>query len=660
MALLWSGVLATLVGLGLYHASLQWHSGRMLEMLVIGILFAGAGMLAVRLLHWQAATCVALLFLVVLVLFSGLPAAGACLLFALAAIALGVRLVADENPALQGLLGCAVIVAVLGWSLPLPIHHPWVYAGACLLLIASNITGLRRSLGAVPRQWTAVVSPHPRLALFAVLLLGLASTACWLPTAQYDDLAYHLSLPWQLQDNAVYRLDPTYQVWALAPWAADVVQAIPQVIARAEARGAVNLLWLLATVAGIWRLAAQLQLPFAGRWLSVAMFASIPLTGALLAGMQTELPTVAALTWLSAWVLAPRHGGLRWWLVLTLLAGLLMAFKLLAGVMAAVLVLVALLRHRWPSPAGILAILLIGVLVAGSSYLYAYQVSGNPVLPLFNQIFHSPYFGQTAFIDARWLAGFNPRLPWDMTFFTGRYVEAHDGAAGFMMVALAGAWVLGLFARQTWLLALIATCLLALPLSQLQYLRYAYPGLVLLCPVMVAMAGNIDRRRGAGLVIAVCLLNFAFLANGHWMLRNGGVKLAILNAGNDEPFLKKYAPERLLAAQIRQRGTGEDNILLLHPQRPFFAEFGDRGRSVAWYSPSLQAAGERANADASGDGWVRLLRQQRISGVILVPALLQPGQTAALKTLDAVPAASIGDAQWWRLPAAQSPMESMR
>ena len=85
-------------------------------------------------------------------------------------------------------------------------------------------------------------------------LLGLASTGCWLPTLQVDDLGYHLRLPWELMEQGRYAMDPETHMWALAPWLGDVLQSFPQVIAGEEARGPVNALWILltASASGSW------------------------------------------------------------------------------------------------------------------------------------------------------------------------------------------------------------------------------------------------------------------------------------------------------------------------------------------------------------------------------------------------------------------------
>ena len=63
--------------------------------------------------------------------------------------------------------------------------------------------------------------------LSAVLFLQLI-----VPGELVPDVVYHLGLPWQLQDTARYAMDPVLQVWALAPWAGDVLQGVAQVLAN--------------------------------------------------------------------------------------------------------------------------------------------------------------------------------------------------------------------------------------------------------------------------------------------------------------------------------------------------------------------------------------------------------------------------------------------
>lgn len=651
--LLWSGAAALLVGLVIHRMWEQWHSGRAGELLLIAGVLLGTAALVTRFVRWSLASSMALLWIVALLWFAGLLPTLATTLFVIAAVAVGGMVLPREHPALQGLLGGALFSAVLGWLLPLPLHHGWIYAGACVAAIACRYRALGEVFQTARTQWADAVATAPRAAAFAVTALGLASTACWLPTLQFDDLAYHLRLPWELQVQGFYSLDPRFQVWALAPWASDVLHAIPQLISGAEARGSVNAFWLVATAAGVWRLASQLGSPASARWFSVALVASIPLTAPLAGGMQTELPTSAALVWTAAIVMGTKTKDMRWWLALAMLIGLLIALKLTAAAMAGVLLLWALVRHPWPSMPRILIVMATAAFIAAPSYVYALVISGNPTLPLLNGWFQSDYFPLTNTIDQRWQAGFNIRMLWNITFDTDQYLEAYDGGGGFLLIALAGAWLLGLFYKHTRALSVIATVIFLLPLLQMQYLRYAYPGLVLLSPALVTAAFHRSSRYSTCLVVGLCLLNFLFQSNSHWMLRTGALKTSVKSLGKDAPLFEHYTPERLLAAAIRERSPASGNVLLLEFSQPYFAELANRGRSPTGYAPGLHADADIANRDASGSAWIKLLRQYDISEVILYPRKLSPAQAGALRSLGAAKRMSVGDAEWWSLPIRQ-------
>lgn len=86
----------------------------------------------------------------------------------------------------------------------------------------------------------------------------------------------------------------------------------------------------------------------------------------------------------------------KWWLVGLFRAGLL-AF------------LIGLIQvQAWTAVS--LAALVCGLLMAGSSHVYAGVFTGNPVLLLFNDWFGSPWFPADNFLDARWDAGFGMDL----------------------------------------------------------------------------------------------------------------------------------------------------------------------------------------------------------------------------------------------------------
>lgn len=649
----WLGAVLLATGLFLHPVLQRWHGGRFSELLLVGGILLGLSWVIRRLRPWSTASVLALLWVAALLVFCGpLPVLATTLLM-LASAALGGAAFPRQPFALQALLGALLLACGIGWMVMLPIHHQATYLLLCAALIGWRHAALRTVLGETTRHWREAVAGAPRMATFAVLLLGLASTACWIPTLQYDDLTYHLRLPWQLQEQGFYNADPRNQIWALAPWMSDLLHALPQVMAGAESRGPVAALWLLALGSGSWHLAACLGAAPRERWLAVALMASLPLTASLATSMQTEPLTAAALVWMAAVVARPRDGSLRFWLLLAVLAGGMASAKLIAIPMAAVPLVWALLRHPWPSLPRIALVLASGVAVGGASYVLAGWQAGNPVLPLYNAIFRSPWFAEENFLDARYQLGFGLDLPWRLTFDATRYFEAHEGAAGFALVGLAGVWLLALLQPRTRAAAVVATAALLAPLLPVQYLRYAYPGLALLCVVLAAAVTG-RSRAVVGLVVAVCVMNVAFLPNGNWMLRSGALKETLVAGGHDAPLMARYAPERILAAAIRASHEDDGTVLLLDAGDAFFAEFGSRGRTTSWYAPAFSDAAAHADQDPSGRAWAQLLRREQVRHVILRSETASDAAQQGLALLGAIPRQSVEGRQWWSVPAGEA------
>jgi hypothetical protein len=624
---------------------------RFFEHLLLAVLALAAAWPLQRWLGWQRTTALVAVWLAALAIFAGPMPVLAVALLAAAAIALG-SLVMRGPAALP--LGLAIIAGALGWLLPWPLHHRAAYALACIGLVAWRRTAIIHACRIAWRQFDDATRAAPRASTAALLLLGLASTGAWLPTMQYDDVVYHLGLPWQLQDTARYAMDPTLQVWALAPWAGDVLQGVAQVLADGEARGALDALWLAIAAGALFALAAAMGGDAMRRWWSVALLGSLPMSMNLVGGMQTELPAMALLPAL-AWLVSrdAGSGSPRTLLAGVILFGALCGLKTMHAAVALPLLAWAMWRHRHMVAWRGLPLALIAALgVGGSSYFYAWSITGNPVLPLLNATFKSPFFPSTDFNDGRWQGGLDADVLWDISFDTERYFESFDGGFGFVLVALAGVWLLALRDARARGLAIVAGAGLLVPLLPLQYARYLQPALVLMIPALVVAY---PAGRGATVAFwALCGLNLAFATNANWMLRTGALKRAIDAAGADTPLLERYLPERALAARLRD--TGDKGAVLLLPGSSIaLAELGQRSRNMLWYSPRWQAQGLRADADPSGEAWARLLRDHRIAHVILRPAMLAPAQRAGLRRSGAVLESSAGDAQWWRIPDNRQP-----
>lgn len=650
-ALLWLGMALCAAGL---VANRMWHVlpfPRFFEHVLLALCALAGAWPLVRWRGWSWATALALVWLAGLVVFAGPMPVLAVAVLAAAAVAVGSLLL--KGPIALP-LGLALIAGVLGWLLPLQIHYRAVYAVACIALIAwrrSEIVATCRSVFATLED---SIHAFPRTAAAAVLLLGLASTGAWLPTMQYDDVVYHLGLPWQLQETARYLSDPVVQVWSLAPWAGDVLQGVAQVLAGGEARGALDALWLAIAAGTAFALAASLGGDAQRRWWTVALLGSLPLSMSLAGGMQTELPAMAwlpALAWLV--LRTPAAAGMashwRGLLASAVVFGALCELKVLHAVVALPVLVWAACRHRHGMPWRWLPVALVTALaVGGSSYAYAWWMTGNPVLPLMNSWFRSPYFGLQDFGDARWHGGLDADVLWDVSFDTEHYFESFDGGFGFVLITLLGAWLLALRDRRTRGLAGIASIALLLPLLPMQYARYLQPSLALLLPALVVAYPTV--KRGAAAFWALCVLNLAFATNASWMLRTGALKQAVRDLGRDAPTMQRFVPERVLAMRLREPANHEGIVLVLPGSNLALAELGARGRTMVWYSPQWESEALRVETDASGQAWEKLLRTNHIRHVILKPTGLTQPQQRGLALAGAQLMQTTGDAQWWRIP----------
>ena len=643
--LLWCGIALCAGGFGLHRMWQELPFPRAIEHGLLALLALAAAWPLQRWLRWTPTAALAMAWLLALVVCSGpMPVLAVALL---AAVAIGLGSLLMPGPVALP-LGLAMIAGTLGWLLSLPIHHRAVYAIACLAVVAWRHKNILDIVQAAWRGFEDDARASPNAACGALLLLGLASTAAWLPTMQSDDVAYHLGLPSQLQATAQYAMDARLQVWALAPWNGDVLQGVAQVLAGGEARGALNALWLLVAAGGMHGLAAACGGDAARRWWAVALMASLPLTMHLAAGMQTEL---AAMAWLPAlaWLVL-RDGADAAWRTCAagaLLFGAPCGLKPMHGVVALPVLAWAAWRHRRAIPWRALAAGMPLVALAGaSSYVHAWWLTGNPLLPLFNGWFRSPYFPLRDFSDPRWSGRLDADILWDITFDTGRYFEAYAGGFGFVMIAMLGVWLLALRDGRTRGLAIAASSGLLITLLPMQYARYLQPTLVLLLPALVVAWPSV--RHGALAFWSLCVLNLAFATNASWMLRTGALKRDIAHPGDDTALFLRYAPERLLAARL----PDDDALVLVLPGNyGALAELGQRGRNVSWYSPAWEAEFARVEADASGQAWTSLLQRERIAHVILDTRKTSAALRAGLARADARMADMAGESQRWSLPA---------
>jgi len=607
-------------------------------------------------LRCALATALALVWLVALVCFAGVAACVAAVLVGLAALGLG-SLFLGEDPgtpiALALLAGFALICGIDGWLLPFSGHTRTVYVLVLLGMVIFRWGAVVALLKGARREWSAGVAEAPGWATLAIVFVGIASTNAWLPTIGYDSLAYHLGLPSQLVGLGHYQMNAATNLWALAPWAADVLQAVGWMVAGVEARGAVDVLWFLASLALLWELCRELGLPPVLRWLAVAMYATVPVVASTLASMQTEGPTCAVVLAIALLVQRNAQPGGRTLLLVASLFGLLMELKISNVMFAGPLGLWLLWRWRtglpWRMVPGAVAL---AFAIGGSCYVYAYAVTGNPVLPLFNSFFHSPYAPLPNFHDGRWDSGFHWDIIWRLVFHSTRYIESKDGSPVLLLIALSGSLVVAVIRPCTRALALVGLAALLLPLYEIQYLRYVVPSFALLIPAMLGgLPANVEQpacRRGMWVCLwSLPILGALYISSVGWQW-SYNVLSKYLTKGHTT-FFDRYAPSRSIANVVRHRYADTDRVLFTDPDEALAAGLAGRAFVLNYYDYQLSTMAMHADADASGAAWLRVLRFSGANLVVADPRHLSRGLMAAIDAMRGTMVYRAGPDALWQL-----------
>ncbi len=599
-----------------------------------------AGVAALALLAWAAvarpsahrgapATALAGLVAIGVVSYCGATNVLATGLLAMTAFALMPPLnsTRDMPAAVRLLVGLAIMVGIVGWLLPFPVHGTRVYLLAMGAICWWRREAVVQSFRGVAGAWTDLSDALPGWSILLVAVVSFASLGLWLPSLNYDDNAAHLLMPYQLLSDGYYHLDVATQIWAVAPWANNVLHSVGALVAGAETRAAINLLWLLIGINGAWRLAAALGGKPHAAMAAACLYGSLPLTGYFTTSMQVDAASAAVLLQLAA-LLVTCQRALPPAIVMGAFLGLLAGLKATNAIYAlpaiAWVTWHALAKRdiRWLASVGLMA-----ACVGGASYFYAVMVTGNPVFPLFNATFHSPYFPSIDFVDTRWSAGLSWHSLWDMTMYSERYGEVYPGAWGVALLALVPAIFVEVIRRRdaAAIVAWFAFSGLVI-FWQIQYLRYVFPALAVLVVVGTnGLARVVGQRLFGGLIAVLVVADLLLLPSTSWMLRDNPWKGLISGGPSNVSLVEaEMTPQRTLLRRVLV-DSPNGCVLMADPDSPYGGIGGGRAMTVKDpYDPRMAKASQWANADATGARWQQLLTSIGVSHVVLGPQVTEP------------------------------------
>jgi hypothetical protein len=534
------------------------------------------------------------------------------------------------------LVGLALYLAIFGIMIHYRINYRALYFAITLVPLLVVYCS-----GKLPAYWNsflqhllaqagALALPYSFIVLLTILFALLFRLA-FLPTLSFDDNALHLGIWHELSYRHILEFDVVTQVWSVAPFAVDLLQAILSMLAGEDARAALNVVLLVFLLRQLWVILGRLSLSHGDRLLLLLLFISTPIVGIQFISLQTEWLMAALVASGVRLVLEAEDG---WYsrnsAAILAVAAICCAVKLPGVCIGALVALAAITKLMFTRPRippavtlgrAMFAATFVGMLaiVAFNAYFTAWRITGNPVFPLYNAIFQSPFYEAANFVDDRWLKGFSFISYLKVFFTTSEFFEARDFTAGFQYLFLLPLGVIALWRRTSPLTAAIVLLPLCgfglLMFSLLQYWRYLFPVFPLAIVVIGGMlirtpSENTGSLTAARLAIVVGMGLNAYFYPGISVLL-GIPPTSAYTQNQKQTLIDTYAPVRAINMYLNRNAPG---MTVLYPQEiPFGATLDGQPVYVNVYSPSVMARAEQIKTEAEV---VAFLNDQQVDFVI--------------------------------------------
>jgi hypothetical protein len=483
-----------------------------------------------------------------------------------------------------------------------------------IVLLALTILGRSRlsPLLRGARDWVwSSEKPSPYgfwLSTLAVLVLSIHVVGAALPERYWDALVTHLMVPSYVAAYAQWSFDFGNFTFALMPMGADWLYSVGFLLGGEASAKLLNFalftlaLWMLF---GILRRSRTLSSSLLG----VMLLSSTPIAFIETASLFTEnallLFLFAAYVEL-AFACEDRHS--HRFLLVTILLGAALSVKIHAMFIAvplwAWLVVMTIRSYRRRVPLLALGAVLLVMLAALAPFIWSILQTGNPVFPFFNAVFRSPYYDASAnWVDARWPGGFGISEIFGMTFRSSEYMEAQDGAFGFVLVGLAVPGIAAAVSRpnRPLIMALVsgAVCFIGISMNS-QYLRYLYPAFPLLIMVCAAsldaspLPDAIWHRLTSFFAFCIILLNLVYAPASGWILPAFDIN-ALLAEEQGWDLVRRDVPQRILVEIVNDMSGGHAGVAFFGP--PYGAGLDGTPYYTGGYN--LQFTGALYNAPSS-------------------------------------------------------------
>ncbi|WP_434674178.1 phospholipid carrier-dependent glycosyltransferase [Pseudomonas sp. R1-15] len=553
--------------------------------------------------------------------------------FALSATVLGRWLLRQENPAdwsIHLLMGTGTFGTLTGLAAYMPINYPWLYGAMLavpLVLGRKQVLSIGRELLA---QIQATRSAHTPLQTGLDVLIGgfacLYVLVAFMPEVGHDALAMHLFVPSHLAQRHQWSFDANTYVWAVMPMLADWIYSIVYMLAGETASRLSNSAFALLVA---WQI-RNMTLWAGGsatsaRWASL-IFLSTPLAFAESSSLHIEsawtafmLAGTLAILKVSGFTADPRER-LSQLVLAGVLLGFAMATKAVTLSVLPVLLLVLLLQYKAWAVRGIAKPLMLGsagLLLAGATpYICAGYLTGNPVFPFFNGVFHSPLWPDMNFEPP---ATFGTGMTWDtlyrMVFQSPQFIEGRVGAAGFQWLLLPTAAVAVLLSgnKKALCILLVGAGAMFMTFQSTAYLRYVFPSfalfsVILALPFSDARAFPRSLAIAAGAVLVLANIRFIQAATYYGEIKPS----ALLSQAGREAFLLERLPIRKMVDTVNALNSGYQPVAVF--ASPLMAGLHGDALYASWYNLKWKGEFDAATSPAE---LTRRLRQRQVNWLVI-------------------------------------------
>ena len=493
-----------------------WDVGAQLNNRMVGIAFFGA--VAAVILRINIVYLATLIFCFFYIALTGIGPLFSVIFFWIAAYILGIKICQylsksdlDINPILHSLIGFSAIGLALTILSHFHVNYPQLY----LIIFSSIIFYLRSNLKIAIKNINLFLANNrtvkilPLNGMVFILLLIYIYVITVKPDFGHDGLSVHLTIPRFISEYHVWNYDLKEFIWSLLPVGGEMLYTPVYLFGGEDGVRLFNTTCVAATAYLVYALARKKHQSVNTSLLFALAFLSTPLGFYVIGSTFVEPVFTLFVAGMYSLLLIKNT---PWGLIFTIL-GYACTVRI-SGVVLVPFVFLLFIVKSYKRPNFTKEFIYcfgIFFLFGSINYLYAYYVTGNPVFPLFNHIFQSPFFDLSLNYNQHWIKNSNGL--WNIfyaIFDSKNYGDISvNGALGLMPAVLLPILILvNLFdlrnSKLESYLMLVGFLFIYFLFSKQAYLRYIYPAFGIFYLILVCM---IDKARIPKGILFIVLLS---------------------------------------------------------------------------------------------------------------------------------------------------------